>query len=164
MTFPEINLESAWVSAMDFTARSAYDLRLVDPKFFKEDDEYVFFYSKSQKPPIPIIAQREFCIEGHKIRNGAGERKHIFVSLNRVHPDKPIETGFFASTVRALLHYHGILFEAIDPSNPSKGTKITECRAIDMNGSIPNAVIPKMIQTTFEQWKIVFSKAKIISE
>ena len=34
MTFPGINLESAWVSAMDFTARSAYDLRFVDPKFF----------------------------------------------------------------------------------------------------------------------------------
>jgi len=34
MTFPGINLESAWVSAMDFTARSRYDLRFVDPKFF----------------------------------------------------------------------------------------------------------------------------------
>jgi hypothetical protein len=33
-----------------------------------------------------------------------------------------------------------------------------------MNGSIPNAVIPNMIKTTFEQWKIVFSKATIIPE
>ena len=53
-----------------------------------------------------------------------------------------------------MLHYHGILFEAIDPSDPSKGTIITECRAIDMNGNMPNAalnkIIPKMIITTFE--------------
>lgn len=64
-----------------------------------------------------------------------------------MHPDKPIETDSFATTVRAILHYHGILFEPIDPLNPSKGTKITECRAIDMNGSIPNEAIPKMIIT-----------------
>lgn len=132
---------------MNFTARSAYDTRFVDSKIFEENDEYVYFFAKLPKPPVAVISQREFLLEGHKIPNGAGEGKHLFASLNRVHPEKPIGTGFF-DTVRAYLHYHGIVFEAIDPSNPDAGTKLTETRAWDMNGNIPavaiNPILPKM--------------------
>ena len=71
-------------------------------------------YIKSKKPAVAVISQREFLIEGHKILNGAGEGKHVYASLSRLHPDKPKKTGFF-HTVRAYVHYHGILFEAIDP-------------------------------------------------
>ena len=152
-TFPGIPLEKAWANAMNFTQRSSYDTRFVEPTFFEENDSYVYYYAKSPKPPTAIISQREFLVEGHKIPNGGGEGKHIFVSLNRVHPDKPIDTGFF-STVRAYLNYHGMVFEAIDPSNPDAGTKLTECRAWDMNGNIPamamNSVMPKMCTTPFE--------------
>ena len=132
---------------MNFTARSAYDTRFVEPKFFEENDSYVYFYAKLPKPPVAVISQREFLLEGHKIPNGAGEGRHVFVSLNRVHPDKPIGTGFF-DTVRGYLYYHGMIFEAIDPSNPEAGTKLTETRAWDMNGNIPavaiNPILPKM--------------------
>lgn len=138
---------------MNFTARSAYDTRFVDPKFFEENDNYVYFYAKLPKPPVAVISQREFLVEGHKIPNGAGEGRNVFVSLNRLHPDKPIGTGFF-DTVRAYLHYHGMIFEAIDPSNPEAGTKLTETRAWDMNGNIPavamNSIMPKMCTTPFE--------------
>jgi hypothetical protein len=138
---------------MNFTARSAYDTRFVDPKFFEENENYVYFYAKLPKPPVAVISQREFLVEGHKMPNGAGEGRHVFVSLNRLHADKPIGTGFF-DTVRAYLHYHGMIFEAIDPSNPEAGTKLTETRAWDMNGNIPavamNSLMPKMCTTPFE--------------
>ena len=47
-------------------------------------------YIKSKKPAVAVISQREFLVEGHKILNGAGEGKHVFASLSRLHPDKPI--------------------------------------------------------------------------
>jgi hypothetical protein len=64
-----------------------------------------------------------------------------------------MKTGFF-DTVRAYIHYHGIVFEAIDPENHAAGTKLTETRAWDMNGNIPdvamNSVLPKGCITPFE--------------
>ena len=75
---------------MNITARCEYDPRFIEPQIFEENDEYVYMYTKSPKPPVKIISQREFLIEGHKILNGAGEGKHVFASLNRLHPDKPI--------------------------------------------------------------------------
>ena len=41
------------------------------------------------------------------MKNGAGEGRHVYAGINRVHPDKPIGGGFF-DIVRALIYFIGI--------------------------------------------------------
>ena len=57
-----------------------------------------------------------------------------------------------------------MIFEAIDPENPSAGTKLTETRAWDMNGNIPDvamkSALPDACILPFKQWQLVFRGAE----
>ena len=162
MTFPGVDVETAWKIMSNITERRVYDKRLLDTEIFEENENVCYMYGKSKKPPVPLVSQRDYLVEFQKIRDGSGEGRHVLCSLNRVHNSKPIGTGFF-DLVRAFIHVHGMQIEAIDPANPSAGVRLQELRSFDMNGNIPNAfaegMLPEMMKTQFAAWTEIFGKA-----
>ena len=72
MTFPGIDPEKAWQIATNWSNRYPIDERFEEGEVIEENDEFALCFWKGRKFPIPIIAQREFIVEFHKIRNVDG--------------------------------------------------------------------------------------------
>ena len=56
-----------------------------------------------EKPPIPIVSQREIIVKYFTIKNALQDGEHIICGTSCEHADYPIEDGMFSmfSFVRA---------------------------------------------------------------
>jgi hypothetical protein len=109
MTFPGVNFDKACKLLLKVSERAKFDNRMHNTLIFHEDDESVFFYSRS--PKSNFASQREYILEQFKIQQ---DGKQFFVGVNRVHPSKPIDDSYYGHK-RMFFYLFGQIIEPLDP-------------------------------------------------
>ena len=96
-TFPAIEPEDLFELISNIEKRVKWDERWVEGKVIQKDDNSTILHTKTPKPPIPLISQRELVLQFWNIKNWQAGR-HLSISKSVEHADVPIKTGMFAYT------------------------------------------------------------------
>jgi hypothetical protein len=140
--FPKWDFETACPIVNNFEERMKWDQRWVEPELLEkfEDGKVLAIYTKTPKPPVPVVWQRDATVKAFRIDDYEGDKSLILVT-SVPNDTKPPQEGMLSSYQRGTAH----LFATLIRRHPDgAGVVLDEIRNIDLNGNIPEMAVYQM--------------------